>query len=196
MPRRDVKSVAFAKLDPGSVRADTGSFQWVAVRTKYWLVALMQPVGATSRRASSADIVMRGAPRAGKIVDAAYATTIASAHERRVRVRSVRRSAVVAGAPRAGERPRERESVRGWLHAVVQPFATIVMRVLLWMKATFRVNYGWVLVIFGVAIRLLLWPLNQKAMRTSMQMQRLQPELHRDSEASTRTIRKSSATRW
>ena len=51
------------------------------------------------------------------------------------------------------------------------------MRVLLWMKATFRVNYGWVLVLFGVVIRLLLWPLNQKAMRTSMQMQRLQPEL-------------------
>ena len=65
----------------------------------------------------------------------------------------------------------------GFMHGVVQPFATIVMRVLLWMKATFRVNYGWVLVLFGVVIRLLLWPLNQKAMRTSMQMQRLQPEL-------------------
>ena len=63
----------------------------------------------------------------------------------------------------------------------MQPFATIVMRTLLWMKATFRVNYGWVLVIFGVVIRLLLWPLNQKAMRTSMQMQRLQPELHGNS---------------
>jgi YidC/Oxa1 family membrane protein insertase len=34
-----------------------------------------------------------------------------------------------------------------------------------------------VLVIFGVVIRLMLWPLNQKAMRTSIQMQRLQPEL-------------------
>jgi YidC/Oxa1 family membrane protein insertase len=65
----------------------------------------------------------------------------------------------------------------GWLHAIVQPFATIVMRVLLWMKATFHVNYGWVLVIFGVVIRLILWPLNQRAMRTSIQMQRLQPEL-------------------
>jgi YidC/Oxa1 family membrane protein insertase len=63
------------------------------------------------------------------------------------------------------------------MHAVVQPFATIVMRTLLWMKETFRVNYGWVLVIFGIVIRLALWPLNQKAMRSSIQMQRLQPEL-------------------
>jgi YidC/Oxa1 family membrane protein insertase len=65
----------------------------------------------------------------------------------------------------------------GILHGVVQPFATIVMKVLLWMKATLRVNYGWVVVLFGIVIRVALWPLNQKAMRTSMQMQRIQPEL-------------------
>jgi len=34
-----------------------------------------------------------------------------------------------------------------------------------------------VLVLFGVGIRLALWPLNQGAMRTSLKMQRLQPEL-------------------
>src|SRR5438067_8255211 len=65
----------------------------------------------------------------------------------------------------------------GWLHAVVQPFATIVMRVLLWMRHTLNVSYGWVLVIFGVLVRLLLWPLNQNAMRNSMKLQRIQPEL-------------------
>jgi YidC/Oxa1 family membrane protein insertase len=59
----------------------------------------------------------------------------------------------------------------------VQPFATIVMKALLWMKRTTQLNYGWVLVLFGVLIRLALWPLNQGAMRTSMKMQRLQPEL-------------------
>jgi YidC/Oxa1 family membrane protein insertase len=52
-----------------------------------------------------------------------------------------------------------------------------VMRILLWMKATMRVNYGWVLVLFGLLVRVALWPLNQRAMRTSIQMQRLQPEL-------------------
>ncbi len=38
-------------------------------------------------------------------------------------------------------------------------------------------QYGWALVLFGVAIRLLLWPLNQKAMRSQMAMQALQPEI-------------------
>ena len=59
----------------------------------------------------------------------------------------------------------------------MQPFTTIVMKALLWMKRTTHLNYGWVLVLFGVLIRLVLWPLNQGAMRTSMKMQRLQPEL-------------------
>jgi len=65
----------------------------------------------------------------------------------------------------------------GFLRGVVQPFAVIVMRVLLWIKRTTHLNYGWVLVLFGVIIRLALWPLNQGAMRTSLKMQRLQPEL-------------------
>ena len=63
------------------------------------------------------------------------------------------------------------------MHGLVQPFAVIVMRVLLWIKRTTQLNYGWVLVLFGVIIRLALWPLNQGAMRTSLKMQRLQPEL-------------------
>jgi YidC/Oxa1 family membrane protein insertase len=65
----------------------------------------------------------------------------------------------------------------GLLHGVVQPFTKIVMKALLWMKHTTQLNYGWVLVLFGIMIRLVLWPLNQSAMRTSMKMQRLQPEL-------------------
>jgi YidC/Oxa1 family membrane protein insertase len=34
-----------------------------------------------------------------------------------------------------------------------------------------------VLVIFGILVRVLLWPLNQKAMRASLKMQQLQPKL-------------------
>ncbi len=176
IPLRDVSSVPFAKLDPGSVRPDTGSFQWVSVRSKYWLVALMQPVGSKPAGVFRG-IVMRGGPRLGKIANLADATT------------SLPLSNGAFGfdlyiGPQSWQElhalGNDLENVNpyaGWFHAVVQPFATIVMRVLLWMRATFHVNYGWVLVLFGVGIRLLLWPLNQKAMRTSIQMQRLQPEL-------------------
>lgn len=176
IPLRDVTSVPFAKLDPGTVRPDTGSFQWVSVRSKYWLIALMQPVG-TKPSGVFRGLVMRGGPRLGKIPNLADATTSlpltngAFAFDLYIGPQSWQELHAMAN---------DLENVNpyaGWFHAVVQPFATIVMRVLLWMRSTFRVNYGWVLVLFGVGIRLLLWPLNQKAMRTSIQMQRLQPEL-------------------
>ena len=64
-----------------------------------------------------------------------------------------------------------------FLRPVVQPFATIVMQVVLWIHDRLKVNYGWVLIIFGITIRLLLWPLNQGAMRNSLKLQRIQPQL-------------------
>lgn len=63
------------------------------------------------------------------------------------------------------------------MKGVVQPFATIVMRLLLWMHDTIKLSYGWVLVVFGVAVRIILWPLNQRAMRSSLKMQAIQPEM-------------------
>jgi YidC/Oxa1 family membrane protein insertase len=65
----------------------------------------------------------------------------------------------------------------GWLQGIVQPFATAVMRLLLWMHDNLKLSYGWVLVIFGILVRFVLWPLNQTAMRTNLKMQALQPEL-------------------
>jgi YidC/Oxa1 family membrane protein insertase len=176
LKQRDVESVGFGKLEPGAVRVDTGSITWVAARNKYFLVALIVPSQASAGPAFTT-FITRGAPRAGRIANRATATVVKPLSNGTFAFN------VYAG-PQAWEPlhalGNELENVNpyaGWLHGVVQPFATIVMRVLLWMKRTTQVNYGWVLVLFGVAIRLMLWPLNQKAMRTSIQMQRLQPEL-------------------
>jgi YidC/Oxa1 family membrane protein insertase len=67
----------------------------------------------------------------------------------------------------------------GWtfLQPIVNPIAALCIRLLLWMHDNLKLSYGWVLVIFGVAIRVALWPLNQSAMRSSMKMQEIQPRL-------------------
>ena len=62
------------------------------------------------------------------------------------------------------------------LRPIIAPLSILVVRLLLWMHETLNLAYGWVLVLFGVAIRLALWPLNQKAMRSTMAMQALQPQ--------------------
>ena len=168
----DVKSVAFGKLDPAIVRTDSGPMEWVAVRNKYFLIALVAPTPASSFLA----LRMQGGPRVGKQAPVAAATAIQP-------VQNGRFAFDLYAGPQSWQQLRavghDLENVNpygGWIPGV-QPFATICMRVLLWMRQTFNVSYGWVLIIFGVAVRLLLWPLNQSAMRSSLKMQRLQPEL-------------------
>jgi YidC/Oxa1 family membrane protein insertase len=176
IPLRDVTSIPFGKLDPNEVRADSGSMQWVAARNKYWLVALMKPI-KTAPGGIFRGLTMRGGPRAGKIAPLAHATTA-------VGLENGQFAFDLYVGPQSLDVLRsfgnDLESVNpyaGILHAVVQPFSTITMRTLLWMKRSTHLSYGWVLVIFGVAIRVVLWPLYQRSMRTSLQMQRLQPEL-------------------
>jgi YidC/Oxa1 family membrane protein insertase len=170
--RGDVQSISFSKLDSTEVRAEPGPINWVATRDKYFL--------AVFRATKTPFSVLRvqGAPRKGKLapnIDASIALPLG--------MTGAAEFEIYAG-PQNFERLQQLggdldqvNPYAGWLHGVVQPFATIVMKALLWMKRTTQLNYGWVLVLFGVIIRLVLWPLNQGAMRTSMKMQRLQPEL-------------------
>jgi YidC/Oxa1 family membrane protein insertase len=175
IPLRDVTSVMFSKLDT-TVRVDTNSYQWVSARSKYWIVALMKPTGSGSGPAFHS-LAMRADTAVGRIHRHGAATTTQAlsngqfAFDLYVGPQSWQELHALGN---------DLESVNqyaGFFHPIVQPFATIVMRVLLWMRANLKLSYGWVLVLFGISIRMLMWPLNQKAMRTSMQMQRLQPEL-------------------
>jgi YidC/Oxa1 family membrane protein insertase len=177
IPFRDVESIQFGKLDSTKIRADTGSMQWVDARDKYWVLALMQPLGAAKPAGVFRGLTMRGGTRVGRITRSAFATTMQP-------LTNGQFAFDVYAGPQSWEAlhvlGNDLESVNpyaGFLHPVVQPFATIMLRVLLWMKSNLRLSYGWVLVVFGIVIRMALWPLNQKAMRTSILMQRVQPEL-------------------
>jgi YidC/Oxa1 family membrane protein insertase len=171
----DVTSVGFRQLDTATTRADTGAIRWVAERNKYFIVALVpdRRTGDSTFR----EVRMRGGARAGKDAVVAHATAV-------LPITNGRFGFTLFAGPQLWDHLRrtapDLENVNpygGWLHGVVQPFAALAMRLLLWMHHTLNVSYGWVLIILGVVIRLLLWPLNQKAMRSSMVMQRLQPEL-------------------
>ena len=171
--RSEVKSVGFGKLDTAEVRTETGPLDWAAARNKYFLVAYR----ATQKQPFSS-LQMHGLPRKDKVAAEASATV-----SEPLSSGGTATFDIYAGPQdferlqRLGADLDQVNPYGGWLQGVVQPFATIVMKALLWMKRTTQLNYGWVLVLFGVLIRLALWPLNQGAMRTSMKMQRLQPEL-------------------
>ncbi len=168
----DVKSVSFRSLDT-LVRTDSGAIRWLAERNKYFVVAMVP----TGRDSAFRALRMRGEAHEGSNATVVRAIAI-------LPVTGQTFALSVYAGPQSWDHlratARELENVNpygGWLHGVVQPFATIVMRLLLWMRDTVNVGYGWVLVIFGVSVRLLMWPLNQNAMRSSMKLQRIQPQL-------------------
>jgi YidC/Oxa1 family membrane protein insertase len=62
-----------------------------------------------------------------------------------------------------------------WLEPVIRPVAAAVLWVLKTLHDALGVDYGWVLVLFGVLMRVVLWPLNAKAMRAQMKNMAVQP---------------------
>ena len=170
---RGSKGTAFGKLDPGEQVLVPGPLTWVALKNKYFILGVL----ARDSVSPMAEIKMTGLARTSRTATLAQGTTV-------IQPRQGSFALDVYAGPQQSTRlqalGRDFENSNpygGFMQPVVQPFAGLVLKVLLWMRHTFDIGYGWVLVIFGVAVRLILWPLNQTAMRTSMKMQRIQPEL-------------------
>ena len=169
----DATGVPFTKVDAGERQDIPGPLTWAVTKSKYFMVA----VAAPDSLHSLGSMTITGTPRTSKVVthmtgvvqvplqDGAFSFDIYAGPQEWRRLRALGRDLDTANP------------YGGYLQKIVQPFATIVMRALLWLHETFRMSYGWVLVLFGVMIRLLTWPLNQSAMRTSLKMQRVQPQL-------------------
>lgn len=62
-----------------------------------------------------------------------------------------------------------------WLRPMLRPIVGGILWLLTFLHESLSIGYGWVLIIFGVMMRLLLWPLNQKAMRSQIKNMAAQP---------------------
>lgn len=171
--RRGAKGTGFGKLDPGERQIVPGPLTWTAVKSKYFILGVL----ARDSVSPMAELTMTGLARMSRTPTLAQGTVVLQPRQGTFALD------IYAGPQQAtrlqalGRDFENSNPYGGFLQPVVQPFAGLVMRILLWMRHTFDLGYGWVLVIFGVAVRIILWPLNQTAMRTSLKMQRLQPEL-------------------
>jgi YidC/Oxa1 family membrane protein insertase len=168
------ENVSFSSLAAGKERELAGPFEWVAIKSKYFMAAVLTIAEAEPRFGGAVAV---GGPREGR-----YATHT-----------DVRASLAAPGGqfafgvyvgPQESSRlariGHELEDINpyGWIfRPVIRPFSILIVRVLLWMHDVLSLAYGWVLILFGLAVRVLLWPLNQKAMRSSVAMQAIQPEL-------------------
>jgi YidC/Oxa1 family membrane protein insertase len=179
---KDAVGLPFGKISVDKPIVGPGPLSWVVAKSKYFIVGFLTP----PKDAPFREVQVRSARTANvsRFFGTSTVTTAASA-------------AAVEALPADGSfrfeiyaGPQEFERLQamgrnfedsnpygGWLQGIIQPFATVVMKVLLWMKRNLSMSYGWILVLFGVVVRLAMWPFQQRAMRSSMTMQRIQPQL-------------------
>jgi YidC/Oxa1 family membrane protein insertase len=171
------KLVKFTTLDPGEVRTLNGPFDWTAVKSKYFVTALLA-VDSGAAKISGATVRARTGPGKVHQADVAFGVPVDATGTFHYRI--------YAGPM---EYPRLRAighdfydiNPYGWpgFRTIIRPIAVGARWLLVWMHQHLSLAYGAVLVVFGVLIRILLWPLNQRGMRASLKMQAIQPEMQR-----------------
>ncbi len=174
----------FGSLKPGESKILDGPFAWAGVKSKYFFIAALA-VEENQPRFGAA--LVQGGPR----------TVSASSLFGRSTVATRAAVAVTLPVPPAGGfdyqlyvGPLEYRRLShlghdlddanpygGFLQPIIQPVSVLVVNILIWMHDQLKLAYGWVLIIFGILVRLLLWPLNQRAMESSIRMQAVAPLL-------------------
>ena len=164
----------FSSLDPGETVIEPGPFDWVAIKSKYFVTAVLAvDEGATSLSGVTASVPVT-APKNPETADLWVSQPVAADG-----VFQYRLYAGPMEYPRLKGIGHGFDNVNpyGWpgLRSIIRPVAVAARWVLVWMHETLNLHYGLVLILFGILIRIVLWPLNQKAMRSSIRMQAVQP---------------------
>lgn len=184
-PQEDYRSLAYSvrskrdgvesvRLDKVSrERVEEGPFQWVALKNKYFLLAAIRGEGAKANdfrgfiarpvdREHAADLT--ALLPMGTEGDFAFRLYIGPQEYQRL---------AALGYDLEDVNP------YGWrlFRPIIQPLAHLAIWALVGMHRTLGIGYGWVLILFGVLVRLALWPLNTRAGRAQMKNLALQPRI-------------------
>ncbi len=170
------QKTAFNALKPGERATLDGPFEWVAIKSKYFFAATM---AIQENQPQFGGVVVVGGDRPAKIASraAVWATLpVPPGGEFRYDVyvgplEHHRLAALGHGLDDANP--------YGWsfFRPIIHPVSLWVVAILTWMHDQMGLAYGWVLIFFGILVRLLLWPLNQKAMASQLRMQAAAPLL-------------------
>ncbi|HUF13234.1 MAG TPA: membrane protein insertase YidC [Longimicrobiales bacterium] len=167
--RTGIRSVPLDDVD--SRRVEEGPLTWIALKNKYFLVAALNDPGVE-------------APFGGLIAEplaARYSAGLTATLTGRANVFSFRLYMGPQEYSRLSSIGDDLADVNpyGWkiFRPIIRPFAHMVLWALDGMHDVLGIGYGWVLILFGVLVRIALWPLNSKAMRSQLKTMELQPLL-------------------
>ncbi|UCC24166.1 MAG: membrane protein insertase YidC [Gemmatimonadales bacterium] len=149
-----------------------GPFRWVAFRSRYFVSVILPGLGEEEALYLGGLIATPSPAEFQAGVSVAHPLAVDGVTHYRVFMGPQ----VYATLQSLGE---ELEEVNpyGWaiFRPILRPIVAAILWVLNFLHDTLSIGYGWVLILFGVLMRVVLWPLNQKAMRSQMKNMAVQP---------------------
>jgi YidC/Oxa1 family membrane protein insertase len=164
----------FSGLKAGEPKTVSGPLEWAAIKSKYFVTAVL---ALDSTQGGISGVTAVAPPGTAGHSNAALVDLSLP-----LPTTGVFRYTTYVGPMEMGRLARIGHSFDdvnpyGWpgFRTIIRPVAAGVRWLLVWMHEHLNLAYGFVLIIFGILVRAILWPLNQKAMRANMQLQAVQP---------------------
>ncbi len=167
--QRGIESVRIEDIEER--RVEEGPLSWVAIKNKYFLAAAIEWEEGTG--AFGGLIAEGGSGGASTVI-----ATLPLDRDGRYNLR------LFFGPQEYGRLAAVGDGLKdvnpyGWriLRPIIRPVADIITWILTAVHGAVGLSYGWVLMLFGIAMRGILWPLNAKAMRSQLKTMELQPRI-------------------
>ena len=153
-------------------RVEAGPLRWAAFKSKYFVLALLAGASEEEEAYLGGVVVRDGTGE----FEADVTATQALAPDGSFAFRLFMGPQEFARLSNLGE-DMQNVNPYGWkfFRPIVRPFVGIIMAILTFLHENLRIGYGWVLILFGVMMRVVLFPLNQKAMRAQIKNMAVQP---------------------
>ena len=167
---------AFQALKPSERDTLNGPFEWVAIKSKYFFAAAMV---LQENQPQFGGVLVTGGERTAKLANRAAVSATLPVPPGGQFAYDVYVGPLEHGRLAALGHGLNDANPYGWsfFRPIIHPVSLWVVAILKWMHDQIGLPYGWVLIFFGILVRLLLWPLNQKAMASQLRMQAAAPLL-------------------
>ena len=152
-----------------------GPLLWAAFKSKFFVVAML--AGESEESLTEADYLGGLIVREGTLAERMRVEAAQSiANDGGFRYRLFMGPQVYTRLSSLGQ-GMEEVNPYGWrfFRPIIRPFVSIIMTVLTFLHENLSIGYGWVLMVFGVGMRIVLFPLNHKAMKAQLRNMAVQP---------------------
>jgi len=155
-----------------AVQVEEGPFFWTAFKSKYFVIALLAGSSEEEEAYLGGVIARDGAGEFEALLTVAQAVKGDGSFSYRLFMGPQEFSRLTS----LGE-GMQNVNPYGWkfIRPVIRPFVGIIMAILSFFHENLNLGYGWVLILFGLLMRVVLFPLNQKAMRSQIKNMAVQP---------------------